>query len=572
MTVGKKLGLPLRFLVLDQRADMIIRVIAPMLLVVTMAASAAAAEDATWDVIQHNILGQNCAGCHSAGTRFATQSGLLLTEDVAYSQLADRLPKNTSARADGLLRVSTAGGPAGVAQSFLWEKVNAPAQEHFYADHPAYGAIMPLGGLALTNGELEFVKRWIYEGAPQTGSVVDIAVLDDTTRYVPREFAPLAPPERGIQFHLGPFDVWPSDINDREFLYFEPYETTEDLFVSRYEISFRPGSHHFILYNYPAGQATPEEGYRDVRNQAGVPDFQTLLELNQLFPFQFFVGSQSPRIDYQLPEGVALRLPAGSGFDLNSHSVNRTGTTQTGEVYVNLHTVDEDEIEHVADYANFGNYDIALPPNQETTLSKTFAFDETRHVIQIWSHSHEHTDWFRIERVGGERDGELIYWSNDWEHPSLLQLETPLTFEQGDQIRLVTKYTNNTDETIRFGPLSTDEMQFMFYIYYTGDISPPGLPSDLTNNGFVDFQDLTILLANWNKEVTAAEGNLVNADTTPVNFQDLTVLLADWTGSGPAGSPEAALGEAVPEPSTLLLALLATLGLSFGWRRKRRAS
>jgi hypothetical protein len=95
--------------------------------------------------------------------------------------------------------------------------------------------------------------------------------------------------------------------------------------------------------------------------------------------------------------------------------------------------------------------------------------------------------------------------------------------------------------------------------------------SDLTNNGFVDFQDLTILLANWNKEVTAAEGNLVNADTTPVNFQDLTVLLADWTGSGPAGSPEAALGEAVPEPSSLLLALLAMLGLSFGWRRRRRA-
>jgi hypothetical protein len=98
------------------------------------------------------------------------------------------------------------------------------------------------------------------------------------------------------------------------------------------------------------------------------------------------------------------------------------------------------------------------------------------------------------------------------------------------------------------------------------------LLSDLTNNGFVDFQDLTILLANWNKEVTAAEGNLVNADTTAVDFADLTTLLADWTGPGPAGSPEAALGEAVLEPSSLLLALLATLGVSCGWRRRRRAA
>ena len=94
-------------------------------------------------------------------------------------------------------------------------------------------------------------------------------------------------------------------------------------------------------------------------------------------------------------------------------------------------------------------------------------------------------------------------------------------------------------------------------------------PSDLTGNGFVDFEDLTVLLANWNKEVGADAGNLVNPTTTPVNFEDLTVLLADWTGPGPAGSPEAALGEAVPEPSTLLLALFGLLSAVCCRRRRR---
>ena len=56
------------------------------------------------------------------------------------------------------------------------------------------------------------------------------------------------------------------------------------------------------------------------------------------------------------------------------------------------------------------------------------------------------------------------------------------------------------------------------------------------------------------------------------NFADLTTLLADWTGSGAAGSPEAALGEAVPEPSGLVLAVVAVFGLSVVSRRGRRAA
>jgi hypothetical protein len=71
------------------------------------------------------------------------------------------------------------------------------------------------------------------------------------------------------------------------------------------------------------------------------------------------------------------------------------------------------------------------------------------------------------------------------------------------------------------------------------------LPADLTCNGFVDFQDLTILLAAWNQNVSAAEGNLVDAAGTPVNFQDLTVLLAAWTGPGPAAAAQAATGTPV---------------------------
>lgn len=38
----------------------------------------------SWEVIQHEVLDKHCVSCHSAGTTFANQSGLVLTADVAY--------------------------------------------------------------------------------------------------------------------------------------------------------------------------------------------------------------------------------------------------------------------------------------------------------------------------------------------------------------------------------------------------------------------------------------------------------------------------------------------------------
>ena len=67
---------------------------------------------------------------------------------------------------------------------------------------------MPLGGPFLTNGELAFIQEWIYAGVPETGAVVDEALLLDETVWESPPFEPLDIPENGVQFHLGPFEIW----------------------------------------------------------------------------------------------------------------------------------------------------------------------------------------------------------------------------------------------------------------------------------------------------------------------------------------------------------------------------
>ena len=127
-------------------------------------------QESTWSQIQGDILSNNCVLCHYAGSSFARQSGLVLTQDVAYENLVNVQPRNSSAAADSLVRISSEGGMMGLGKSFLWEKVNAPDQLHFFDNHPNYGAIMPFGLPYLTFGELAFPRRSGRVPPPWTGA------------------------------------------------------------------------------------------------------------------------------------------------------------------------------------------------------------------------------------------------------------------------------------------------------------------------------------------------------------------------------------------------------------------
>jgi len=425
--------------------------------------------ESSFSLIQTEVFDKQCISCHTAGTSFATQSDLVLTADVSYEQLIDRRPKNTAAREDGLMLVGSKG-LASVHKSYLWEKINARNQEHLYADHPLYGAIMPLGQLPLTDGQFKLIEEWIKAGAPKTGVVVDKNVLLNTERYEQKEFQPLPLPQSGIQLHLGPFEVPPN--HEREFYYFEPLNNNEDIFINRIEISLRSGSHHFIAYRLadytPASfidylKSQQMGVIRDIRDLNGNYIVQNLLATQY---HEFLAGTQWPLMNYHFPAGVALRIPTNSYLDLNPHYVNRTNEMSQGELYANLHTVEPSEVRHVAEILNLGNFDISLPPNRETTLKKTFTFNQRRHIFQMFSHAHEHMTEFSIYVSGGPRDGELVYIAYDWEHPPILQLDPPLTLEAGQGLRLETTYNNWTSRTLHFGLLSEDEMMFLFGAYY----------------------------------------------------------------------------------------------------------
>ena len=419
----------------------------------------------TWSLIQENILQSNCVDCHVAGSSVAQQTGLILTADKAYKELVDKPPKNPAALADGLMRIGRKGYES-LAKSFFWEKINAPNEDHFYNDHPEYGGMMPPRPTEpLTYGQLEFVRQWIIQGAPEDGVVADEKLLDKTDRYTPKVFTSLSKPSNGVQLHLEPFEVLPN--YEREFYQFHELNNPEPIYINRIEIAMRPGSHHFILYTF--GDRTPEifkpipNLDRDLRDESGNYILQNLLPMRY---HQFFTGTQWPKMDYQLPEGVALELPANSGLDLNSHYVNRTSNSLRGEVFVNLHYQDKKSVKHIAKIISFNRTDIELPAGQITTLTKDFYFREAANVFQLFSHAQELMTEFRVQAIGGPRNGKEVYFTDDWEHPPIMSYNPPMKFGVGEGLRLIVTYNNIHNREVNFGFLSTDEMMILFGLYY----------------------------------------------------------------------------------------------------------
>ena len=452
------------------------RCFSKIFLVISIGLSLAQEEPDTWNIIQDSIFTPNCISCHDHGLYFAEQSDLILAEDVAYQELINVVPNNTAAADDGLTLVGT-DGIVSLYNSFLWEKINAQDFEHFYDDHPEYGSLMPLGVDFLTNGQLEYIRQWIIAGAPDSGAVADVNLLSDTTRFRLPEFEALEPPENGIQLHLGPFEIAPQF--ERELFYFSEIDTSDLIYVNKVEITMAPGSHHFILYTYDEDlfeetllQNFPEtDVYRDLRNLGGEENISTLIYMPWM---RFITGTQIRFFQYSFPEGVALRLDPFYGFDMNSHYVNYTDETTYGEVYANLHTVSLTEVSHVAEILQLNNTEFSLAPMETTFVNATYwvgdEFEgyDNLNVFQLQSHAHQKNLEFRVYKRS-ETDPnyrEMIYMALDWEHPPIINYDPPISFNNDEGFELEAIYYNNSQDTTKFGFLSTDEMMILFGLFY----------------------------------------------------------------------------------------------------------
>ena len=412
--------------------------------------------DGSFARLQNEILVPSCAtgGCHVGGAGTFPLSG-----PGVYDALVNATPNSVVARTAGLRRVV----PGKPDSSLLYHRLLAPTHR-LPLD---LGPVMPVGSAPLTAGQVEFIVQWIAAGAPRRGEVADAALLRDATPQVQAAFQPLeAPaPGTGIQLRVEPFTVAPRF--ERELFVYRRAATASDLYVRRVEFRMRPNSHHFVIYGLapgiPSTFVPAWDALRDIRNADGTMNVANMLTMGY---HVFFGGSMQPEFAYEFPAGVALKVPAGTGLDLNVHYANHGDAPITGEAAVNLLTLPAAQVTKVAYTLNWANQSLTLPAGQRTTVEKTFTVSDSTTIFALTSHTHRLGERFVVKIVGGARNGETIYENTDWEHPAFLLLPQPVRLGPGEGLKSVVTYLNTTGSTVRFGLQSTDEMNIIFGYAY----------------------------------------------------------------------------------------------------------
>ena len=435
-------------------------------------------ENAAYHDIQEYVFDKSCANsvCHAAP---ANAGSLSLTYDLSYEDLVGRVPQNPAAAAAGMKLVD----PGNPDNSFLLTKLIGPAA-------PEQGARMPFGGGVLHSGKIEAIRAWIEAGAPQTGKVAgigDLGVLRDPNEV----FEPPAPPPpgQGYQIHLPPFMIEPG--TEREVYYTtqiadesgNPVE--EDIFINRVEIFYPAGSHHFIIYRLTEEGLANGIQNRGIIPGIGVDPADSFRELDTEDPQVlgnfgvdrlFVIGTQTDDTVYNFPEGVGLRMPGDTVYDLNSHYINLLGDEPLiGETYVNIYTIPEEEVQYEAIEIFVSNRSINVPPGVTRVAKMTwYVEDELERrghdsetelsVFLLSSHMHRHGELFEIFQ---RSSGDLLHQSIAYDNAPIDLFNPVVRLDQDDGLKFqCTHYNYDTNEPLIFGLTSEDEMCIIFGYYY----------------------------------------------------------------------------------------------------------
>ncbi|MGD8861608.1 MAG: hypothetical protein PVI30_16485 [Myxococcales bacterium] len=284
----------------------------------------------------------------------------------------------------------------------------------------------------------------------------------------------LDPPERGFQVQSLGVMVEPGD----EVRWCEvvrlPGGPGDVFYVDRIEAALTGGATDLVVSAAEVGSTTEEimdVGARVPCTRAGEAFGEDLRR---------FMTTQAPYEERTYPDGVAKVVQGGQKLALDYRYRNQGEEPLAAVVKLNFHTVDERLVRSVAHTASFQNLTIYTPPGGRSSHLGECVFDQPVTVNNLVRRTQQHGTGFSVWVAGGERDGELL-WYSPHRDDNALELDEPLTLGPGEGFRFQCDYLNDNDRELRFGVGSEDETCTLDATFWAAE--------DADEDGLVDPAD-----------------------------------------------------------------------------------
>ncbi len=419
----------------------------------------------TYEQVRDIVTTKCSATCHGDN---AYSFNVTDPASVLYDSLLNASPKNTYALASNFKLIS----PGYPDRSYLLRKVGNCLSADL-ALHADEGSAMPKGETPLLYEDIELIRQWILFGAPDTGTVIDKALIDDyyqnsTLVKIERPTPPKSC--EGFQIHMGPIFYAPGE----EAEYYQRYDLNlSDTIevIGTYSV-FNTESHHFIVTKYinNTAQYWPQGLVKESDDAMFGGDKEFLMAcLN---------GDT-----YQLPNGTAFYWDQNESLDLDYHLFNTNTEVLAAEVYLNVYTQPKGMASRELQSDLAHNYGIVIPNSAQPETTLYYLPTGSKSISNITSHTHKTGVNFDVylRNTDGTKglqvfDGSYNYLQGfdtgayDWSHPPIAFFEPFLDMSQPINngsvpagLIMEATYLNTGNDTLAFGITTEDEMMAIFY-------------------------------------------------------------------------------------------------------------
>jgi Copper type II ascorbate-dependent monooxygenase, C-terminal domain len=221
----------------------------------------------------------------------------------------------------------------------------------------------------------------------------------------------------------------------------------KDTYVKAFRAQAPLGTHHTLL----------------LVTQGGVPDGEEscgpLLGANMIFASG--IGTE----DLVFPEGVAVKIPAGSQLLLNLHLFNTSSKTIGGVSGIEMKTMNAADMNEEAEMIFGGPTNINIPPNGSQVVEGSCIFPGTTNIWSVWAHMHQYGTNMKITHQSASGPNILHNGPYSFEEQINYLIE-PVKVYAGEELLIECTYQNPTSQTVTWGDSSNSEMCFAgFYRY-----------------------------------------------------------------------------------------------------------